>query len=102
MKALDLMVVHLNLDWNNWFVNQPILLEKSLPASFCFSTKFGGRIRWPIFFTSTLLSLDSVQSSSHQKCHHQIVFAKLNLKVVFPPPYEREVWDFKKVNLNHI
>ena len=38
----------------------------------------------------------SVQSSLHQNRHHQIVFARFNLKVVFPPPYEREVWHFKK------
>ena len=43
-----------------------------------------------------------VQSSLHQNCHHQIVFTRFNLKVVFPPPYEREVWHFRKVNVNHI
>ena len=26
------------------------------------------------------------QSSLHQNCHHQIVFARFNLKVLFPPP----------------
>ena len=43
-----------------------------------------------------------VQSSLHQNCHHQIVFARFNLKVVFPPPYESEVWHFKKANVDHI
>ena len=43
-----------------------------------------------------------VQSSLHQNCHHQIVFTRFNLKVVFPPPYEREVWHFKKANADHI
>ena len=43
-----------------------------------------------------------VQSSLHQNSHHQIVFARFNLKVVFPPPYEREVWHFKKANVDHI
>ena len=38
------------------------------------------------------------QSSLHQNCHHQIVFARFNLKVVIPPSYEREVWHFKKAN----
>ena len=28
-----------------------------------------------------------VQSSLHQNFHHQIVFARFNLKVVFPTPY---------------
>ena len=43
-----------------------------------------------------------VQSSLHQNFHHQIVFATFNLKVVFPPPYEREVCHFKKANVDHI
>ena len=43
-----------------------------------------------------------VQSSLHQNCHHQIVFARFNLKVTFPPPYEREVWHFQKANIDHI
>ena len=43
-----------------------------------------------------------VQSSLHQNCYHQIVFARFSLKVVFPPPYEREVWHFKKANIDHI
>ena len=30
------------------------------------------------------------------------MFARFNLKVVFPPPYEREVWHFKKANIDHI
>ena len=43
-----------------------------------------------------------VQSSLHQNCHHEIVFARFNLKVVFPSPYEHEVCHFKKVNVDHI
>ena len=54
--------------------------------NFCFSTKFGCEIRFSIFFTSSL----------HQNCHHWIVFARFNVKVVFPPSNERELWHFKK------
>ena len=43
-----------------------------------------------------------VQSSLHQNCHHLIVFAKFNFKVIFPPPYERDVSHFKKPNVDHI
>ena len=43
-----------------------------------------------------------IHSSLHQNCHHQIKFAKFNLKVHYPPLYEREVWHFKKVNTDHI
>ena len=30
-------------------------------------------------------------SSVHPNCHHQIVFTKLNLHIVFPPPFLREI-----------
>ena len=36
--------------------------------------------------------------SIHPNCHHRITFCKLNLKVEYPPPYERLVWNFKKSN----
>ena len=39
-----------------------------------------------------------VHSSLHPNCHHQIVFAKINLKIYYPPPYEREIWHYDKVN----
>ena len=42
-------------------------------------------------FQPNLVVESGVQSSLRQNCHHQIVFAIFNLKVVFPPPYEREV-----------
>ena len=44
----------------------------------------------------------AIHSSLHQNCHHQIVFAKFNLKVDYLPPYEREIWHFKKANTDHI
>ena len=31
-------------------------------------------------------------------CHHQIIFAKFNLKICYPPPYEHEVWHYEKAN----
>ena len=40
--------------------------------------------------------------SLHQNCHHQIIFAKINLKVYYPPPYKRLVWDYKKANIDAI
>ena len=41
-----------------------------------------------IAFTSqpNLVAESGVQSSLHQNCDHQVVFARFNLKVVFPPP----------------
>ena len=49
-----------------------------------------------------LVMSSGIHSSLHQNCHHQIIFAKFNLKVHYPPPYERELWHFKKANTGHI
>ena len=71
-----------------------ILLERLLPThiigkrSSCIDLIFASQ--------PNLVVESGVQSSLHQNCHHQIVFARFNLKVVFPPPYERDVWHFKK------
>ena len=35
-------------------------------------------------------------------CHHQINFKKFDLKVFYPPPYERTVWYFSQAKSNHI
>ena len=43
-----------------------------------------------------------IHLSLHQNWHHQIVFAKFNLKFYYPAPYEREVWRFKKTNIDQI
>ena len=39
-----------------------------------------------------------VHSTLHEKCHHQIIYSKLNLKIWYPPPYIRKIWD---CNLRH-
>ena len=41
-------------------------------------------------------------ASLHPNCHHQIVFAKFNLDIVYPPPYEREIWHYQKANIDLI
>ena len=43
-----------------------------------------------------------VHSSLHPNCHHQIVFAKINLKIYYPPPYEREICHYEKANADLI
>ena len=49
-----------------------------------------------------LVMTSGIHSSFHQNCHQQIIFAKFNLKVHYAPPYEREVWHFKKANTGHV
>ena len=58
-----------------------------------------------LVFTNQLhLVMESVvHSSLSSTCHHDIVFAKLNLKVKYPPLYEHVCWDYSrtgKVSIN--
>ena len=43
-----------------------------------------------------------VHPSLHSNCYHQIICAKLDLKVFYPPSYERRVWHFPRANSDHI
>ena len=40
--------------------------------------------------------------SLHVNCHQQIIYSKLNLNVIYPPPYQRLIWDYKKANVDCI
>ena len=43
-----------------------------------------------------------VHSSLHPNCHHQITYAKFDLKIHYPPRYEREIWHYGQANIDHI
>ena len=43
-----------------------------------------------------------VHSSLHLNCHHRIAFAKFNLKIHYPLPYDWEVWHYQKANIDRI
>ena len=52
-----------------------------------------------IFTAQPNLVVESgVHPSLHPNCHHQIVFPKLNLKIYYSPPYQREIWHYKQAN----
>ena len=57
-----------------------------------------------LIFTSqpNLVMESGVHFSLHLNCHHQIAFAKINLKICYPPPYEREIWHYEKANADLI
>ena len=40
-----------------------------------------------------------VHASLHPNCHHQTVYAKLNLKIEHPLFYEQLVWNYKNTQL---
>ena len=43
-----------------------------------------------------------VHFSLHSNSHHQIVFAKFNLKVYYPPPHEKHICHYKYAHTVHI
>ena len=52
-----------------------------------------------IFINQSNFITDSgVHASLHPNCPHQIIYAKLNLKIEYPQLYERLVWDYNKTN----
>ena len=52
-----------------------------------------------IFLSQPNLFIESgVHPSLHPNYHHQIVYAKFNLLIHFPPPYSREVWHYEDEN----
>ena len=54
-----------------------------------------------MFTSQPNLVMDAgIHRSLHASCHHQIVYAKFNLKIHYPPPNEREVWHLQKADTN--
>ena len=49
-----------------------------------------------------LIIESGVYLSLHSYCYYQIIFAKFNLEIVYPPPYVREVWHYKDANIELI
>ena len=43
-----------------------------------------------------------VSPSLHANCNHQIIHGKFNLKVFYPPLYERHVWYYDHANVEMI
>ena len=39
-----------------------------------------------------------VHPSLHPNCHHQTIFAKINLQTYYPPPYPRDIWRYKEAD----
>ena len=39
-----------------------------------------------------------VEQTIYNKCNHNIIYGLLNLNIPLPPPYYREVWDYKNTD----
>ena len=56
-----------------------------------------------IFTLQPNLPVESgTQPSCYPNCHHQIIYAKFNFEVLYPPPYTWEVWHYKDSNVDLI
>ena len=52
-----------------------------------------------IFISQPNLAMESgILLLLYSNCHHHIVFAKFNLSIFYPPPYERTVWYYERAN----
>ena len=49
-----------------------------------------------------LITDSGIHPSLHSNCHHQIIYGKFNLKIFYPPPYERHIWHYKHANTDMI
>ena len=41
-------------------------------------------------------------TSIFDKCHHNIIYGKIDIRVPLPPKYFREVWDYSKADDQNI
>ena len=56
-----------------------------------------------IFINQPNIIMDyGVYSSLHEKCHHQIIYSKLNLKTEYPSPHIRKIWDHNRSETDSI
>ena len=54
-----------------------------------------------MIFTSqpNLVIQSGVHASLHSNCHHNIIYAKFDLHIEYPPPYSRLVWNYNKAEI---
>ena len=49
-----------------------------------------------------LISKYGVDASIFDKCHHNIIYGKIDIHVPLPPKYVREIWDHSKADVQNI
>ena len=56
-----------------------------------------------IFCTDqNVISKYGVDISIFEKCHHNIIYGKIDIRIPLPPKYVREVWDYSKADVQNI
>ena len=80
---LEIMTSHYGL--TTQIINEPALILEDVSS--CIALTFTSK-------PNTVFDR-GVHFSLHSNSHHQIVFAKFNLKVYYHPPYEKHIWHYK-------
>ena len=56
-----------------------------------------------IFCTNqSVISNHGVDVSIFDKCHHNIIYGKINIRVPLPPTYVQGVWEYEEANIENI
>ena len=98
--------------YSNWYLGDPVTSQGALAEALTCFYGLNQLIKTPthllqnsaicidlVFTNQPHLVMESgVHSSLSSTCHHEIVFAKLNLKVDYPPPYERVFWGYSRAD----
>ena len=50
----------------------------------------------------SFISASGVELALYEKCHHNLTYGKTNFNVPLPPPYIREVWNYKNAKVENI
>ena len=53
-------------------------------------------------FQPNFVMESGVQSSLHPNCHHQLLLAKFDLSISYPPPYKRTLFYYDRANADLI
>ena len=115
---LTVMVGDFNAKSNDWYLNDLTSFKSSQIEFLASQFAMSPVIKEPthvldipkscidlIFTSQTNRIMDSgIPPSLCFNCHHQIIYAKFDLKVFHPPPYpyKRTVWYFSRVNSDYI
>ena len=56
------------------------------------------------FFSSNMSFIRNyrIEQSIHENCHHNITHGTLDFNTPLPPPYYREIWDYKNAETKSI
>ena len=104
---LTVMIGDFDAKSSNWYLNDITSFEGSQIEFLASQFAMSQVINEPTHILDNSKScIDLIFTSQpnmiHSNCHHQIIYAKFNLKVFYPPPYERTVWHFSRENSDHI